>query len=323
MRKKKTNYQELRRLASDYIEGLVEEGDILPGEKGDFTTSLVRQWLTYDGHATLFLDGQQVYLLLDRSPLGKLRIMANVDPLPWQKDLTEQWKIDPQELPDIFDQLNRGQSADVTSDDGLPLRLWVNPKEGRRGVEDPGRRRVPPGWKPPYHKVAANTLQRFSGGLDPDELEKLIDSVARQWQKYEGHACLFFQRAMFAFILTEVEDGCHVTSDEVTFQIQAVLASYDVSPEDIPEMIAKINLGQEIEFRNSKGILCRLWHDPKARAIRCTPVTPPLREVSCSLPPVFCPNCGATLLPWEEGQQQQRCPWCSQTVARTGGGSAA
>jgi hypothetical protein len=274
MGKKTTKTRELRQLAEDYVQQRVEEGTIHVSEKSDLVTSLVRQWLTYDDNATLFLR-EQVYLVLDRSPLGKLRILSQSVPRPWLGELTEEWKIDPQEYPDIIDQLNRGQSADVSNDDGVPLRLWVNPRERTRGVEEPGRRRKPPGWKPNYRALAAKTLQPFSRTLEANELDRLIDSVARQWQQYEGHACLFFQRAMFAFILTETEEGCRLTTKEGKSELEAVLASYDVPPEDIPEMIARINLGQEIDFRSTKGIVCRLWHDPRAVKLCCKPGSPP------------------------------------------------
>jgi hypothetical protein len=316
MGKKKNKARELRRLAEEYLQHLAEESDIVLGEQEDLATSLVRQWLTYDGNATLFLGGEQLNLRLDRSPLGKLRILEEVAPPAGVRWLAEQWKIDPQELPDLYAQLNRGQSADVINDDGIPLRLWVNPRERSRGVESPDRPPKPTGWKPDYRKVAAYNLWRYSRELDPAELEQLTDSVVRQWQRYQGHACLFFQGARVTLSLTETADGSCVTTTKTASRLEAALASYDVPPDDIPDLIVKINLAQEIEFRNSKGILCRLWHDPRAGQLCCTASAPPQLGMPRGFPPLFCPNCGATLLVWEEGQQQQACLWCGQTVAR-------
>jgi hypothetical protein len=296
---------------------LVEE-DILPvSDKEDITTSLVRQWLTYDGHATLFLEEEQVYLHLDRSPLGKLCVRPEEAPAGWMKDIAEQWKIDLQALPDVCDQLNRGQSAAVTNDDDILLRLWVNPKERSKGVEPPDKQPLPPGWKPDYHKIAAHNVRHFCRGLDADEVEQLIDSVVRQWQQYEGHACLFFSGEVVTFLFTHLEDGSQVTRKVEPFHLEATLAAHLVPPEDVPEMIARLNLGQEIEFRNGNGKLCRLWPDPKAGRIYCRPLTPPWVEVANGVPPLFCPACGVTLFPWEEAQQQQGCLWCGQAVPRS------
>ncbi len=55
MRQRKFNSRALRRLAEELFQQIVGDGDFPEGEREDFVTSLVRQWITYDGNATLFL----------------------------------------------------------------------------------------------------------------------------------------------------------------------------------------------------------------------------------------------------------------------------
>jgi len=118
---------------------------------------------------------------LGRTPLGKSCIIPAPGLVGWTKQLTEDWKIDPDDLDEIFDQLNRGQSAEVINGDGIPLRLWVNPKEKGRGVEPLIEEPVAPGRKPDYRKIAATELeQQFGAELDPAEMEELICSIAKQ-----------------------------------------------------------------------------------------------------------------------------------------------
>jgi hypothetical protein len=70
MPKRKVDTRALRQLADDLLRSIMP--DDVPGfPRQDFVTSLVRQWITYDGHATLFTGEDQVYFLLGKSPLGK------------------------------------------------------------------------------------------------------------------------------------------------------------------------------------------------------------------------------------------------------------
>jgi hypothetical protein len=278
MSKRKINSGALRRLAEDLLQTLEEEGGLPPGEQGDLATSLVRQWVTYDGHACLFLVGQVVYFDLGRTPLGKPRLVPEPGLPGWLNVLTRHWKIEPDDLPGIFDQLNRGQSAEVTNAEGVPLRLWVNPKERSHGVEPLVKQEVPPETGRDYRKIAANVLeQQFGDSLDPDEMDALACSVARQWQRHEGHACLFLDEGR-QLVLTLVEKaggGCTVSTGYTDTGIEPLLASLGLPPEAIPEVIARINLAQEVEFMDRDGVPSVLWHDPRARRIHVRPLAPP------------------------------------------------
>lgn len=110
-KKKKSNSRVLRQLAEDLIRQLAEEHDIREADWGDLVTSLVRQWITYDGTATLFLAGQQDYFVLNKTPLGKPCIVPGTALPGWMKAFTRDWNIRPEDLPEVFEQLNCGQST--------------------------------------------------------------------------------------------------------------------------------------------------------------------------------------------------------------------
>lgn len=265
----------LRELAEKLVEEISERFDLSEKDRRDCPTSLVRQWITYDGHATLFLAEQQLYFVLARTPLGKTFAVPTPALTAWSKQLTDDWKISPDDLPDIFDQLNRGQSAQVTNADGLPVRLWVDPSNQGRHVEPLVKENIPPGRKRDYHKIAADILESYLGPLvDADEMEKLARSVVNQWQRHEGTACLFMEGESLVFTLKEGEAGCNVAVQSGQSHIASVLASYGIASEVIPQAIAKINLAQEIEFQDKNGVACGLWHDPKERRIRVRPINP-------------------------------------------------
>ncbi|MBI3467474.1 MAG: hypothetical protein HY000_31075, partial [Planctomycetes bacterium] len=192
MARSKFNSRVLRQLAEDLLDKVAEDQGISADEREDGVTSLVRQWMTYDGNATVFIGDQQVYLTLGKTPLGRPCIVPEPAFATWTKQLTLDWGIDPDDLEDVFDQLNRGQSAEVINSDGVPLRLWVNPKERSRGVEPLVKEEIPPGTERDYRKIAADLLeQHFGESFDPEEIEALACSIAKQWQQYDGHACLF------------------------------------------------------------------------------------------------------------------------------------
>ena len=317
MGKRKYNSRALRQLAEQILREIAEDYELADEERDGLVTSLVRQWITYDGNAALFLGEQQVYLALGRTPLGKPCIIPAPGLGGWTKQLTQDWKIDPNDLDEIFEQLNRGQSAEVINRDGLPLRLWVNPKERGRGVELLVKEPVRPGLKRDYRKIAAHELERlFSETLDPEESDELACSVAKQWQQFDGHACLFLiGHEQLDFRLRELGDGmCEVVTQSINVDLEAALSSLGFPPEVVPDVLTRINLGQEVEFRDREGIPSLLWHDPKAKRVIVRPLQSVSPSAGTTMQPVFCPNCNAVLKPWQEGERQQSCPQCGQTT---------
>src|SRR6266567_1012384 len=49
MSKRNVNSRALRQLALELLQQIAEDDEIPEGEREDFATSLVRQWITYDG----------------------------------------------------------------------------------------------------------------------------------------------------------------------------------------------------------------------------------------------------------------------------------
>jgi ribosomal protein S27E len=318
MRDMKINSRALRQLAEELLDQIGEDEPIPEGERDDLATSLVRQWITYNGCATLFVGEQQVYLVLRQTVLGQPCVFAEPAPHGWMRQLTHDWKVSPDDLPEVIDRLNRGQSAEVVNGDGVPLRLWVNPQEKSRGVEPLAGNDGRSGANGDYCQVAATELRRqLGGGLDPQERDELARSVARQWQQHEGHACLFLgEHQQLVIKLNEHGDGtCDVVTSRVAADLEPTLSSFGFPPAVLAGLIARINRSQEIDFRDRQGVHCRLWYDPKARRIcaRAVDLVPP--AVPSQTLPVLCPKCTAVLKPWQEGERRQTCPHCGQTIS--------
>ena len=318
MRKIATDSRALRHLAEQLLVEIAEDEVIPEAEWGDLATSLVRQWVSYDGNATLFLGGRQVYLVLGQTPLGKPCVVPLAAPEGWLKQLSREWKVRSDDLPEVLDQLNRGQSAEVINADGVPLRLWVNPREKGRGVEPLGKGNVRPGARRDYLQMAAADLvEQFGSSLDPEQRDELARSVAKQWHQHEGHACLFIGgHQQLVIKLNEHGDGtCEVVSRRMAVDLESALSSFGFPAEVLPQLIAGINLHQQIDFRDRQGVRCRLRFDPKAERIEVRPVDLVPPTVPSQTPPVLCPHCTAVLRPWQEGERQQTCLHCGHTIS--------
>jgi hypothetical protein len=314
----KFNSQALRRIAEAIVEKISEDEEISESLHRDFVTSLVRQWITYDGHATLFIGEQQIYFVLGNTSLGEYRIVPEPALPGWVSRVKEDWKLNPDELPEITEQLNRGQGAEVLNTEGIPLRLWVNPKEKSKGVEPLVKQLVPPGRKTDYRTIAAKELEQHLGGdLGEDEMDEFACSVAKQWQQHEGHACLFInEERQLVLKLTEHDDGgCMVTTDTMSVSLGPVLSSLGFPPEAMPEVIARINLGQEIEFRDRKAVPSILRYDPKTRRIVVRALNSHPAGPRNTIPPIFCPKCRGVLRIWRENERQQTCRLCGHSIS--------
>jgi hypothetical protein len=316
MSRKRVNSRALRQLALGFLEEIAQEVSIFEAERDDLATSLVRQWITYDGNASLFLGEQQYFLVLARTPLGR----SCVDPQPglagWMNVLKEDWKISSDEMPDILGQLNRGQSAEVVNTDGIPLRLWVNPKRRSRGVEPLIKEPLEPGLEPKYHKIAADALSTiFGDDLDSDESEELTCSIVKQWHEHDWNASLFIDHDEQVLLQFREESGggSKVTVSTRSFDLASILDSMGFSSEVVPEMIARINLSQQIEVQHKDGAPSLLWYDPKAQRLRVEALHPIAAADNGLAASIFCPNCTAVLMPWDEGQEQT-CPNCGRLV---------
>ena len=320
MPKHKFNSRQLL-LAENLLEEIAdaeEDEEISEADRNDLATSLLRQWITYDGNATLFIGEEQIYFVLAQTKAGDYRVIPDRSPPGWMNRLIQDWKIAPEELPPLIRQLNLGQSVESVNSEGLPIRLWANPKERSQGVEPLIKEPIPSGHKRDYRKIAGAQLEIIFGSqLDPRAMDELMSSLASQWQQHDGHACLFFkENRQISLVLTEQADGgCNVAVSQVRCRLEPLLASLGVPTEIIPGVIARINLGQEVEFRDRRGVRPVLWFDPKARQvrIRVLPVRRPL--MPSDIRPICCPKCGAVLMPQLANESPQPCPMCGHVVA--------
>jgi hypothetical protein len=320
MPKLKVNARTLRQLAEDLLDEIAVREDTPEGEREECVTSLVRQWLTYDGGAAVFVGDELVYFALGRTPLGKASVVPESAGHGWVRRLTREWKVSPDDLPEALDQLNRGQSAEVVNGDGVPLRLWVNPRERCHGVEPLVKEDRWPAAARDYSRMAADELERHCGAdLDPEEVDELARSVAGQWRRHGGHACLFLgSNEQLVLRLNGHGDGtCEVVATRLNTDLGRWFSSLGFPPEVHPELIARLNTAQEVGFRDRDGVQARLWYDPKARRIWVQPLGPVPPGLPGVAPPILCPNCTAVLRPWREGERQQSCPLCGHTISHS------
>jgi hypothetical protein len=281
MRNNPSQSRELRQLAAEFLQALADHEFLPDAERDDLAGSLVRQWLTYDRNAVLIIGERLMYLVLSKTPLGRWRVVPTNERMRWTQ-LSEDWKIDLDELPNIIKRLNLAQSAELTNLDGLPIRLWVDPKKRGRGVEPLVNRPLPSVLpKRDYHKIAGRALQAELGStVAPDEMEALTRSVAAQWQQHEGHACIFLDKnRQLILTLTEQPDGgCNMTVRRQTVNLEPVFASLRLPTDAIWEAIVRFNLGEKVELRDVSGVASVLSHNPKTRRIEVGTGGPGSRE---------------------------------------------
>ncbi len=91
MLKRRFDSRALRQLAEEFLRSIPGDREILESEREDLATSLVRQWITYDGNAALFLGDRQFYFDLGSTPLGKLRVVPSPAGRGWTKQLIGDW----------------------------------------------------------------------------------------------------------------------------------------------------------------------------------------------------------------------------------------
>ncbi len=359
MAKRKFNSRELRELAEQLVQQAAQ-GEDLPDEQkhADFVTALVRQWVTYDGNATLLVEDHQIYCKLIRTPLGKLKMAPQQGQVGWLHAMIEDWDIDPDtiDLDDLHEQLNRGQGAEITNRAGVPLRFWIDPAKRSCGVQPLVKVDQLKNAPLDYHKIARRLLaSKFENQLDKDELEKLAGSVAGQWKRFAGHAGIFLNsHGGFLFQLFDHGNGTYDAKvRRMVIHVDRALSSLGFSLDQLPDLIAQLNLHQVAEFHNAEGVPARLRFnpqelrvhvdllaprasrskpkprfvpattEPKPTASRAAPTIPIAFARPSSLPaadntpPFSCSRCSAVLAPWSEGQQQQTCALCGFTITRS------
>ncbi len=317
MSPKRYDPRDLRRLARDTIEKIAADAFFPDSEWEDLTTSLVRQWQTYDNKAILFADqNRELRLSAVDNPRGEIDCAIEWKKAGWPAFIRD-WRFDPDDVPDILYRLNRGQGTEVIDSEGRPLRIFVDPKEGKKGVESEVKKEgALPDAKTRYEKLAADMVdEQLEGEMEIVVKDDLVRSIAEQWRRYGGHACIFMdERRQLSLELTERPDGSNIRAVKRVHDPRPLLHSLGFQPWEVWDALARINAGEEVAFADRQGNPAFLSHDPKS--IRFVVRKPNVaRPRLTAAAPLFCPRCTAVLRPWASNQPQQTCPICGETVA--------
>ncbi len=308
----------LRELAEKFVDEITDDDDMPDSDRADIVTSLVRQWATYDGHAVFFAGVQFVFLILSQTPLGRPVIVPKPGPSNWLVGTMRGRQIDPDSLPDIVEQLNRGQSAEVMSEDGRLLRLSVNPQKESAEVELLERSLHSADCDTSYPAIAKRyLLVRFGDDLGDEELTALAASVATQWRKFDGHASVFVgPHEEVRVALTTPSDGpATLTLKSASARLDTELSGFGFSADEIPGLIPQINRGQSVECRPAKSPPFRVWYDPKQLRFVATGRTPTRFSATTLSLPTPCPKCSALLMPSRREGKPASCPLCGHALS--------
>jgi hypothetical protein len=103
-------------------------GDLDAAVRDELATSLVRQWITNDGHAGFVTPTRQFWFTVatrgDGVEVGFSAVEGN-----WGRALSEDWGVAEEEILELLYRLNLCQSALCRNADGRTIRLRIEPKE--------------------------------------------------------------------------------------------------------------------------------------------------------------------------------------------------
>jgi hypothetical protein len=248
--------------------------ELLSSPRPDLATSLVRQWQTYDGHASLIYGppGQRYQhyfrpeFAADGAPLRFGQLHSPID--DWFRGCTEDWDFGEEELPRAIRHLNLGQSALVDSRTGAFLRLSINPKDRTRRIE-----RLGPAEGPPAADQLDRNLLRaarrlvdsiFRGPLDDLSRDDLAASLRRQLTTHDGHALFLTAAAKFHVTERRRPDGMReVAVRTLRTGLPEKLRACGLGPDDVEHFLHLLNLGLTPEVTDEHGRRCRAVTEPK------------------------------------------------------------
>jgi hypothetical protein len=104
-------------------------GDLGVAVRGELATSLVRQWLTNDGHAGFVTPTHQCWFRLVAREGGGFEVGVSKSEAGWGRALSEDWLVDEEEVPVLLHRLNLCQSVLWRNADGRTISLRIEPKE--------------------------------------------------------------------------------------------------------------------------------------------------------------------------------------------------
>jgi hypothetical protein len=134
MKQQQQRHNPLRKIAETQLHAIF--GDSLSCEvENELATALVRQWITYDGHAGLFADQARFWFQVKKTGTGydmsrQLNNGCILDPFVRDRG------IDPADVPSLLHRLNVSQTAEVETLHGQRLRFVIKPEEKTISVED-------------------------------------------------------------------------------------------------------------------------------------------------------------------------------------------
>jgi hypothetical protein len=195
--------------------------------------------------------------------------------------------------------------------------VWANPSEELCAVEP--LESVPPPQKPgvDYLKLATHcVMDRFGDDVSEEEAEQLAASLVKQWKQSGGHASIYLDgNLVIHYTLQEHAGGSNITATEQPSELDALLEAMNAPPNEAPAIMARLNLGQTIEFRDARGWKIKVWHDPKQRCMiyeRAGDSVPTSGNPSLL---ASCPKCTALLIPQGDGLLPPACPICGCATA--------
>lgn len=109
------------------------------------------------------------------------------------------------------------------------------------------------------------------------ENEDLVTSLVRQWLTHEGNAILVSRQEVRRYLLVTDGNGHAGTREEsepAGNWYRWLMRDWDFDADQLDDIFAQVNVGQGARFANRKGVLLRLWVDPKKGSRGIEPVEP-------------------------------------------------
>lgn len=126
----------LQAIAEDVLQS-ISRGFLNPKENPDWVSSIMRQWVSYEGHAGVLTPTHRFWLELTRHS-GGYNVEAQHVPGSAVEGFLPDWNIDPALVPRIIADLNLLQVSEFENRDGVKLRLRLQPHERRVCIEQGG-----------------------------------------------------------------------------------------------------------------------------------------------------------------------------------------
>jgi hypothetical protein len=114
----------LRRIAEGELVACFR--DLAPVTKNELATSIVRQWITYEGAAVILTRDQQFWFRASRLDDGNTQVVRDVQQNTFVEHMRRS-RVMEEEIPGLLHALSLRQSVRCSTDYGEVLQLRVNP----------------------------------------------------------------------------------------------------------------------------------------------------------------------------------------------------